>query len=277
MLKMPDLRPYYIPKEKDKEKAKERQAARKRVEVYWSRAIKHVIDRNQAATSATIAATLGVNPTPSTAHERTQLRQLYRRCERGALHGRFRALYEYTVQAHGEDVTKDRRRTHAGQVWYVSLKVTRLDGLQYEHKALVAHVRETLEKLKDFDLLGTEPSLREAKTPLVYDLYGVLQGKRVAIECNHSDWPKEMSKKCQDWQRYMENDRYDASAFRAERYVWLMESEERARNLRERWIADGLTTGRFWVTWKDQFSPYTPDQIVSAIWLRPDTTEKQAF
>src|SRR5215217_2928159 len=100
MPSLPDLSPYFIVKEKDKEKAKARQRERKRVELEWNRAIRHVIDRNQAATPATIAAALGVNPKPQTAHERTQLRQLYRRCERGAAHGRYRALYEYTAQSH---------------------------------------------------------------------------------------------------------------------------------------------------------------------------------
>ena len=276
MPNIPDLSPYFVQKEKDKEITKARQRERKRVELEWSRAIRHVIDRNQAATPATIAAALGVNPKPETAQERTALRQLYRRCERGAAHGRYRALHEYTVQAHGDYVPKDRRRQHAGQVWYVSLKVTRTEGLQYEHTALIAYVRETLEKLNDFELLKTAAELRDAKPPLVFDLYGKLGGKRLAIECNRTDWPKEMSKKCQDWKRYMENDRYDFP-FPAERYLWVMETEERARNLRDRWIADGLTTDHFWVTSATQFSPYTPEQILSAIWLRPDTDELQAL
>jgi len=277
---MPDLSPYYIQKiektEEGKQLAKERQAARKRVELYWSRAIEHVIERNQAATPTTIAATLGVNPQPQTPQERTALRSLYRRCDRGAAHGRFRAFYEYTTQAHGEDVPKDRRRQHAGKVWYVSNFVTRIGGFQYKHKALIAHVRETFEKLDTFDLLKTDTELRDAKPLLIYDLYGKLGEERLAIDCNRTDWPKEMSKKCRDWQRMVGNDRYEFP-FPADRYLWVMETEERAWNLRDRWAEDGLTAGNFLVSWVGAFSPYTPSSILGDVWLWAKDETKQSL
>src|SRR5262249_37584654 len=153
--------------------------------------------------------------------------------------------------------------------WYVSLHVTRKEGVQYEHLALIAHGRETLDKLNDFEVLKTAAELRDAKPPLVYDLYVQWGGERLAFEFNRTDWPKEMSKKCQDWQRYMEDDRYDFP-FPTKRYLWVMETEERAWNLRERWIEDGLTTGKFLVTWKEQFSPYRPESILENIWLWPN-------
>jgi hypothetical protein len=64
----------------------------------------------------------------------------------------------------------------------------------------------------------------------------------------------------------MENDRYDFP-FRAKRYLWVMETEERAWNLRERWIEDGITSGEFLVTWTAQFSPYIATAILEPIWL----------
>jgi hypothetical protein len=273
---MDHLASYYIEKEPDKEKAKARQAARKRVEVYWSRAIEHIIDRNLAATPTTIAASLGVNPQPTTPHERTALRQLYRRCDRGAAHGRYRALYEYTTQVHGDDVPKDRQRQHAGKVWYVSLHANRKEGFQYKHKALIADVRETLEKLPDFETVKTDTEMRDAKAPLIYDLYGKLGGESLAIECNRSDWPKEMSKKCRDWKRIMDNDRYEFP-FRAKRYLWVMETEDRAWNLRDRWIEDGLVSGEFLVTWASQFSAHRPASILDPIWLWPKDDQLQSL
>jgi hypothetical protein len=272
-----DLRSYHIQKTKDEDEAKTRQAARKRVELEWNRDLRHVIDRYQAATPSTIAACLGVNPKPETPHERTALRQLYRRLERNAFHGRFRAQYEYSVEHHGEDVPKDRRRKYAGKVWYVSLDFPRREGSQYEHKALIAHVRGTLERLeRQFQLLKTDTELRDAKPPLVYDLYGRLHGQRLAIECNLSDGPTAVSDKCLEWKRHMENDRFDFP-FMADRYLWVVETEQKARNIHQQWIKDGLKTVQFWVTWKDQFTPYQADTILGSIWLRPDTDELQAL
>jgi hypothetical protein len=262
------LASHYIQKSQSKEEAKDRQAARKRVEVMWSRDIRRVIDRYQVATPITVAACLGVNPSPQTPHERTQLRQLYRRLERNAFHGRIRTQYEYTVEHHGESIPKDRQRKFAGQVWYVSVNIQRREGVQYEHKAFIAHVRGTFEKLDTFQLLKTDTELRDAKPPLVYDLYGKMAGTRIAVECNLSDWPKAIAAKCDLWKRYMDNERTDFP-FPADRYLWVMETEEKAWNLRDKWIEKGLTSGHFWVTWKDQFSPYRPESILQPIWLWP--------
>jgi hypothetical protein len=174
-ISMNRLASFQIKKAKDKDEARARQRRRKEIELEWNRAIRRVIDRYQAATPATIAACLDVNPVPQTPQERTQLRQLYHRLERNALHGRFRALYEYDVQAHGKDIAKAKQRMHAGHVYYVSLEVSRKEGIQYEHKAFIAHTRATLERAIDFDTCKTDTKLRdEAGTEeLIFDFYGV--------------------------------------------------------------------------------------------------------
>jgi hypothetical protein len=58
--------------------------------------------------------------------------------------------------------------------------------------------------------------------------------------------------------------------FPAERYLWVMETEQKARNLREQWIADGLTSAHFLITWAGRFSPFNPSVIRdNPIWLWP--------
>jgi hypothetical protein len=91
---MNHLATYQIKKVRSREEAVARQRERKRVEEEWRDAIQGVIDREDAATPDVIAALLGINPSPTTPQERTALRSLYRRLERGAAHGRYRALYE---------------------------------------------------------------------------------------------------------------------------------------------------------------------------------------
>jgi hypothetical protein len=276
-----DLTPYHIKKIENPDPAKRkaeaiaRQRERKRIELMWNRDIRRVVDRYHAATPTTIAACLGVNPTPDTPHERTQLRQLYRRLERNAFHGRIRAHYEYTVEQHKDGLPKKHQRTYAGRIWYVSLNLQRREGVQYEHKAFLAHIRGTLER-GEFELLRTDTELREAKPPVVYDLYGKLHQHRIAVEANLSDSPKDISAKCQLWQRYMQDERVEFP-FPADRYLWVMETEQKARNVRARWIQDGLTSGRFWVTWADTFSPYRPASILEPIWLWPKDENFQAL
>ena len=271
MFKLAD---YYIKKTNNKEEAQQRQASRKQVEVQWRRDLRHVIDEYEAATTATIAGFLGINPNPTTAHERTQLRQLRHRLERNAFHGRFRVQYEYTVDQHGDNVPKTRQKKYAGRVWYISNTVSRRDGYQYEHKGLIGHLRATLDKLDGWELLMTDAELRDAKPPLVYDLYGKLNGKRVAFEINLSKHPKFIAKRCQLWKRYMDDERRDFP-FKAERYLWLVETEEKARNIHDAWIKAGVTTGQFWVTWESQFTPFTPATILGDIWLRADSPDLQ--
>jgi hypothetical protein len=267
------LRAYHIQKKQNNEEAIARQRERKRIELEWKRLIQDVINEYQVATLATIAACVGVNPSPTTAPERTQLRSLSRRCERGAAHGRWRVQYEYTVFTHGENVPKHRQRTHAGQVWYVSNKLTRFEIIQYEHKALIAHTRGTLERVEGWDTLKTDTELRNAEPALVYDLYGRLNGKVLAIECNLSAGPTKVVKKCKDWLRLGERLRDSDKFFQADRYLWVVETEAKARNLRHEWVQKGLTTGQFCVTWKDQFSPYRPHSILEPIWLWPKLKE----
>jgi hypothetical protein len=273
---MPALSSYHIQKTKTSAEAIARQRERKRIELEWKRAIQHVIQQYQVATPATIAACVGVNPQPETAHERTQLRSLHRRLERAAAHGRFRVHHEYTVFTHGEDVPKHRQRSHAGQVWYISLDLSRKEGIQYEHKALIAHIRGTLERA-GFETLKTDMELREAKPPVVYDLYGTLNEMRLAVEANLSDWPIKVVKRCQKWQRLNERMKDSDQFFPAERYLWVVETEAKARNIRAEWVKQGLTSGQFWVTWKDQFTPYRPTSILEPIWLWPKDEALQAL
>jgi hypothetical protein len=276
-ISMNRLASFQIKKAKDKDEARARQRRRKEIELEWNRAIRRVIDRYQAATPATIAACLDVNPVPQTPQERTQLRQLYHRLERNALHGRFRALYEYDVQAHGKDIAKAKQRMHAGHVYYVSLEVSRKEGIQYEHKAFIAHTRATLERAIDFDTCKTDTKLRdEAGTEeLIFDFYGVKGATALAVECNLSDWPKEISKKCQKWEK--ERNRFSSSNFDITdyRYVWVAETETKARNIRDQWIKDGLTANYFLVTWSGAFNPYRPASILECIWLWPQNNQLQ--
>jgi hypothetical protein len=271
------LRAYHIQKKQNDDEAIARQRERKRIELEWKRAIQHVIQRYQVATPATIAACVGVNPKPETAHERTQLRSLHRRLERAAAHGRFRTQYEYSVFTHGDDVPKHRQRSHAGQVWYVSPKLTRQEGVQYEHIAFIAHIRGTLERVEGFETLKTNTELREAKPPLVYDLYGRLNQTRLAVEANLSDGPTEVVKKCQKWQRLQERLQDSDQFFPADCYLWVVETETKARNIRDEWVKKGVTTEQFWVTWQAQFTPYRPTSILEKIWLWPKDEELQAL
>jgi hypothetical protein len=274
---MDRLRAYHIQKTNTKAEAIARQRERKRVELEWRRAIQHVIQRYQIATPATIAACVGVNPVPTTANERTQLRALYRRLERAAAHGRFRTHYEYMVFEHGEDVPKQRQRKYAGHVWYVSLKLSRQEGIQYEHTAFIAHIHGTFERVEGWETLKTNTELREAKPPLVYDLYGKLNQMRLAVEANLSDGPTEVMKKCQKWQRLQERMQDSDQFFPADRYLWVVETEAKARNIRDEWVKKGFTSGQFWVTWKDQFSPYRPASVLEPIWLWAKDEELQAL
>jgi len=271
---MQHLASHSIEKAKDKEEAIARQRQRKEVEIEWRRAIERVIKRYQVATPQTVAACVGVNPSPQTPHERTQLRQLYRRLERNAFHGRIRAQYEYTVETHGEGIPKARQRKYVGRAWYVSPSLLRKEGVQYEHKGFLAHIRGTLEGLEEFETLKTDTELRDAKPPLVYDLYGRLGQVRLAVEANLSDHPKAVSEKCKLWLRYMKS---NDPAFPADRYLWVVETSWKARNIRQRWVEDGLTSGEFLVTWADAFNPYVPSSILEPIWLWPKDEHKQTL
>jgi hypothetical protein len=276
---MDHLQTYLIQKTKTKEEAIARQRERKGVELHWKRSIERVIKRYQAARPEDIAALLDVNPFPQTPSERTALRALYRRLERGAAHGRFRALYEYEVQQHGNAVPKAKQRTHAGKVFYVSLDLPRKEGTQYEHKAFITHTRGTLERAFQFDSFKTDTEIRDNKDnerrgSLIYDFYAEQGAEYFAVECNLSDSPKDISEKCQKW---LKAPAYSAEGEGQSRYLWVAETEWKARNIRKRWIEDGLTSGKLWVTWADQFSPYVPDSIKQAIWLWPKDTTLQAL
>src|SRR5437016_7180015 len=168
---MEHLRTYQIKKVSSREEAVARQRVRKRVEEEWRDAIQGVIDTEEAATPDVIAALLGVNPHPATPQERTALRSLYRRLERGAAHGRYRALYEYTVLQHAPDVPKHRLRTHAGRVFYISLDLSKKEGMQFQHKALITKVRSTLHRAVVIDAYKTDTQLRDEATngDLIYD------------------------------------------------------------------------------------------------------------
>ena len=197
------------------------------------------------------------------------MRILYRRLEHNAAHGRFRSQHEYTAQAHSKDIPKAKQRPYAGKVFYVSNKLTPREGMQYEHKALIAHTRATLETAFQFDTSKTDSQMRDDKEwgSLVYDFYGEVGNEAFAVECNLTDWPKEMSKKCQEWLHLFsrfEETHIDITSFR---YLWIVETETKAWNLRDRWVEDGLTSGHFLVTWKDKFTPYRPESILEPIWL----------
>jgi len=272
---MDHLRDYLIKKTKTKEEAVARQRERKRVEMEWRRAIEHVLDRYQAATPEDIAACVGVNPFPQTPQERTALRSLYRRLDRGALHGRYRSRNEYEVQQHGKHVPKAKQRTYAGRVWYISRHILRKEGEQFEHKAFITHTRATLERAFEFDSFKTDAEMREDKerrSSLIYDFYGVVGEEDFSVECNLTDRPVEISKKCQEWLKkpayYFEGN---------SRYLWVAETEWKARNIRKRWIDDGLTSGKLLVTWADQFSPYVPTSILEPIWWWPKDDQLQSL
>jgi hypothetical protein len=274
---MDHLRDYLIKKTKTKEEAVARQRERKRVEMEWRRAIEHVLDRYQAATPEDIAACVGVNPFPQTPQERTALRSLYRRLERGTLHGRYRSRYEYEVQQHGAHVPKAKQRTFAGRVWYISRHVLRKEGEQFEHKAFIMHTRATLERAFEFDSSKTDAEMREDKEKerkgsLIYDFYAVKGLEDFSVECSLTNRPVEISKKCQEWLKqpayYFEGN---------SRYLWVAETEWKARNIQERWRKDGLTSGKLLVTWADQFTPYRPESILEPIWLWAKDDQLQAL
>ena len=267
---MHHLRDYQIKKTINKEEAIARQRERKRVEIEWRRAIEDVLDTYQAASPEDIAACVGVNPSPTTPQERTALRALYRRLERGALHGRFRARFEYEAQHHGKDVPKAKQRQHAGRVWYLSRHVPRKEGEQFEHKGFITHTRATLDRAFDFDSFRTDTEMRDAKERLIYDFYGQVAEQVFCVECNLSDKPVRISKKCQQWEATID-DLFDY------RYLWVAETEEKAWNIRDRWVEDGLTSGRLLVTWSGRFSPYVPDSITQAIWLWPKDEQFQSL
>jgi hypothetical protein len=271
------LRNYQYKKTKDKEEKDiriARQRTRKGVELEWRRAIQHEIEKYQAFTVADLAACLGVNPSPKTPHERTQLRELYRRLEKGALHGRYRALYEYDVQSHGKAVPKAKQRTHAGRVFYVSLKFPRNEQGQYEHKAGITHIRATLDRAFKFDTFKTDVQLREEakekKSALIYDFYAEVEKEALCVEYALTTRPGEISEKCQDWLTIFDRlKKEDLLTVESYRYLWVAETEAKAYNIRDRWLQDGLKSGRLLVTWQDQFSPFRPESIVEPIWLWP--------
>jgi hypothetical protein len=262
------IRDYQIKKAGSKKEAVARQRARKEVELEWRRAIRKVVDTYQVATASTIAALLGVNPSPQTPHDRTRLRQLYQRLERNAAHGRFCALYEYTVQEHGEEVPKPKLRSHAGQVFYVSLDLPRKEGTQYEHKAFIAHTRSTFDHAVKFDVFKTDTQIRDEanKGDLIYDFYGEVDNKAYALECNLDDGPTEVLDKCLRWQK--DHKEFLASKFTltSYRYLWITTTKLRARNIRDKWAEEKLD-GNFLVTWKDAFTPYRPSSFLDPIWF----------
>jgi hypothetical protein len=274
---MEHLQTYLIQKTKSKEEAVARQRERKHVELYWRRAIERVIKRYQAARPEDIAALLDVNPFPQTPQQRTALRSLYRRLERGAVHGRFRALYEYEAQSHGKDIPKRKQRTHAGKVFYVSLDLPRREGTQYEHKAFITHTRGTFERVFEFDSFKTDTEMRDDKekerqSSLIYDFYAVKGMEDFAVECNLSDSPKDISEKCQKW---LQRPTYYFEG--SSRYLWVAETEWKARNIQERWVKDGLTSRRLLVTWAGAFTPYRPESILENIWLWPEDDQLQSL
>jgi len=218
---------------------------------------------------------MGINPSPETTHERTQQRIIYRRLQRLTQHGRFRYHTEYTILAKHAKRKKDwKRRVRTGSVYYSSLMLSQHERHQFEHKSLIAHIRGTLEGLEEFETLKTDTELREAKAELVYDLYGKLDGVRLAVEANRSDSPKEVSARSTLWLRYIES--HDPK-FPAEKYLWVVETESKARNIQKRWQEDGVTSGRLLVTWAAQFTPYIPSSILEPIWLWVKDETKQSL
>jgi hypothetical protein len=218
---------------------------------------------------------MGINPSPETPHERTQQRIIYRRLQRLTQHGRFRYHTEYTILAKHAKRKKDwKPRVRTGAVYYSSLTLAHHERHQFEHKSLIAHIRGTLEGLEEFETLQTDTELRDAKAPLIYDLYGKLATVRLAVEANRSDTPKDVSKRCALWLRYIKS---NDPLFPADRYVWVVETETKAWNIRQRWVEDGLTTGQLLVTWADKFTPYTPSSILEPIWLWGKNEELQSL
>jgi hypothetical protein len=263
--------------------AKARAKERKRIERERDGQIRDIVDTNGAVTPATVCALLGVNPNPQTTHERTQKRIIYRRCQRLAEHGRFRVHSEYTILArHAKRHKPWRKHVRAGAIYYTSLLLPKREEMQFEHKALITHTKTTLERAFDFDTVRTDTQMREQKDELsqhmshVFDFYGQQKPLAFAVECSRSK-PVAISKKCQEWaarcQRFL--DYY--SDIKDYKYLWVVETEEKAYNVQKRWQEDGLTSARLLVSSADKFSPYVPSSILDPIWLWPKDKEIQSL
>jgi hypothetical protein len=271
---MEHLRTYQIKKVGSKEEAIARQRERKRVEEEWRDAIQGVIDQEEAVTADVVAALLGVNPSPQTPHERTQFRQLSRRLQRGADHSRYRALYEYNVLHNNPEIPKHRMRTHAGRAFYISLDLSKKEGLQFQHKALITRVRSTLHRAIAIDAFKTDIQLRDEakKGDLIYDHFARVGTRGWCIEVNRSDKPVDMSAKCRRWFEEARLTIQAAEGIRALSYVWFVTTQRRADNLLERWQADGLTEWNFLVGCLDDFNVFDPASILQPLFRSPADT-----
>ena len=154
--------------------------------------------------------------------------------------------------------------------------------MQFEHKALIAHTKTALERAFDFDTVRTDTQMREQKDELsqhmsdVFDFYGQKKPLAFAVECSRSK-PVEISKKCQKWEALCKRFLDYYSDITDYRYLWVVETEEKAWNVQKRWREDELTSGQTLVTWADAFSPYSPSTILGDIWLWPKDDTKQSL
>jgi hypothetical protein len=265
------------------EEAKARAKERKRIERERDGEIRDIVEKYGVVTPTTVCALMGVNPDPQTPQERTQKRILYRRLQRLAEHGRFRVHSEYTILTrHAKRNKPWKKHVRAGAIYYASKFLPKREEMQFEHKALIAHTRATLEAAFDFDTVRTDTEMREQNDDLskhmshVFDFYGQKNPRAFAVECSRSK-PVEISKKSQEWEARCARFLSDYDDIKDYRYLWIVETEEKAYNVQERWMKDGLSSGRLLVTWKDKFSPYRPESILEPIWLGPKDTQLQSL
>ena len=154
--------------------------------------------------------------------------------------------------------------------------------MQFEHNALISHTRATLTRVFDFDTIRTNTQMRDQKDDLsqhmshVFDFYGQKKPQAFAVECSRSK-PVEISKKCQEWEARQKRFLDFYSDIKEYKYLWVVETEEKAYNVQKRWQDDGLTSGRLLITWKEAFTPYRPESILGPIWLWPKDEQLQSL
>jgi hypothetical protein len=274
---------FQIKRVETKEEANARAKERKRIERERNSEIEGIVNEHGTATPALICALMGVNPEPQTPHETTQKRIIYRRCQRLAEHGRFRVHSEYTILArHAKRNKSWKKHVRAGAIYYTSLLLPKKEEMQFEHNAGISHTRATLTRAFEFDTIRTNTQMREQKDELsqrmshVFDFYGQKKPLAFAVEYSRSK-PVEISNKCQEWEARSKRFLEYYSDITDYRYLWVVETETKARNIQQRWKEDGLTSGRLLVTWKDQFSPYRASSILEPIWLWPKDENFQSL
>lgn len=267
---------YYIKKITNQEEAKAKQQERKRIEQERNDEIIGIVDRYGVVTPEIVCGVMGINPSPHTAHERTQVRIIHRRLDHLAAHGRFHQQFEYAVLQHGKDVPKSRIRTGAGRAFYLSLALPKKAGMQWEHKAMIARTRATIEHAIALDEQRTDSELREAGGPLIFDWYFRVGDQGFCVECNRSDTPADIGTKCRAWDRQRDHlERVFGVA--ALRYLWIATTERKARHICDRWTKDNLNTWHFLVTYERDFTPYTPSSILAPIFSCPTDMSLHAF